>query len=227
MKKLCTIIIIILSYNSQLLSQAEFKKDDKSQKIVFTKIIELDTSVTSEKIFNLSKQYLSTSLSELNRSNSDKNFSTNDLLIGTQRGNSANVDQIHRVNEPLKYSDKDENKLIGKCVVKYSGNSAGCLRIIYTEGDVDISIKKNRIKISITNLNYTHYNQMSMKQAQIYGWNDEGPCASKNKLEELLNCDRCKNELNRYSEFANEQFNSIINNYEKFMKAAKTSSEEW
>ncbi len=227
MRNLWTIFIIITFYNSQLLCQAEFKKDDKSQKIEFTKIIELDTTFSSEKIFSLTKQYLSTRLSEMNRSNSDKNFSTNDLLLGTQRGNSANVDQMHRVNEPLKYSDKDENKLIGKCVVKYSGNSAGCLRIIYTEGDVDISIKKNRIKITITNLNYTHYNQMSMKQAQIYGWNDEGPCASKNKLEELLNCDRCKNELSRYSEFANEQFNSIINNFEKYMKEAKTSNEEW
>lgn len=227
MKTLNTIIIILLYSYSQLLSQAEFKRDDKSQKITFTKIIELDSSFTSEKIFNLSKQYLSTSLSELNRSNSDKNFSTSDLIVGTQRGNSANVDQIHRVNEPLKYSDKEENKLIGKCVVKYSGNSAGCLRIIYTEGDIDISIRKNRIRISITNLNYTHYNQMSMKQAQIYGWNDEGPCASKNKLEELLDCDRCKNELSRYSEFANEQFNSIIENFEKFLKEAKSDTDEW
>jgi len=227
MKKLHSIICIILCSVSQLYSQAKFNKDEKSQKIVFSKIIELDSSITPEKIFSLSKQYLSTSLSELNRSNSDKNFSTNDMILGTQRGNSASVDQIHRVNEPLKYSDKDENKLIGKCVVKYSGNSAGCLRIIYTEGDVDISIKKNRIKISISNLSYTHYNQMSMKQAQIYGWNDEGPCSSKNKLEELLNCDRCKNELNRYSEFANEQFNSIIDNFEKFMKAANNNTDEW
>ncbi len=219
--------MLFLISNFKMFSQAEFKKDEKSQKITFTKIIELDSNYTSEKIFNLSKQYLSTSLSELNRSNSDKNFSTNDLLLGTQRGNSANIDQMHRVNEPLKYSDKSENKLIGKCVVKYSGNSAGCLRIIYTEGDVDISIKKNRVKISITNLNYTHYNQMSMKQAQIYGWNDEGPCASKNKLEEILNCDRCKNELSRYSEFANEQFNSIINSYETFIRESKITTDEW
>jgi hypothetical protein len=227
MKKTHTFLMLFLISNFKMFSQAEFKKDEKSQKITFTKIIELDSNYTSEKIFNLSKQYLSTSLSELNRSNSDKNFSTNDLLLGTQRGNSANIDQMHRVNEPLKYSDKSENKLIGKCVVKYSGNSAGCLRIIYTEGDVDISIKKNRVKISITNLNYTHYNQMSMKQAQIYGWNDEGPCASKNKLEEILNCDRCKNELSRYSEFANEQFNSIINSYETFIRESKITTDEW
>lgn len=229
MNKVLILLIFVMAGATISLGQSKLPLDSISNKVVFREVIELDSSYNAERIFSIVKEWFSTNSKKFNHSNSDKNFSTGDVLMGTQRGNSVSIDQLYKIDQPLKLEDKIENKLIGNGVLKYTGSTMGCIRIVYLEYDIKVYIKDSKLKIELTNLNYTHYNQMSMKQAQIYGWSDDGPCCSKNTIENLLNCERCKGEMEKYFVYIKKEMEFIISDLKKFLieNGKSVSKDDW
>jgi hypothetical protein len=213
-------------------SNANYKLpfDTIIQKVVFKKIIELHNDYTSEHIYSAVREWFSTNSKIFNRSNSDKNTNAVDVLLGIERANSVQLDQLHKNDQPLKLESFDEKKLIGKGILKYTGTSLGCIRILYTEYDIKVFIKDSKLKIEITNVNYVHYNQISMKQSAIFG-TDNGSCGSKNNIEELLNCKGfiCGAEMDNFFIYFTDEVNDTFNNLNKFIidNKKRVSDDDW
>lgn len=217
MKKITTIFAFLIAVATMTFGQSKLPLDTISKKVVFWQVIELDTTYKADQIFSIVKEWFSTNTKNFNHSNSDKNFSTGDALIGIQRGNSAPIDQLYKNDQPLKLQDPVDKKLIGKGVLKYTGTSMGCIRVVYIEYDIKVFVKDYKLKVEITNLNYTHYNQMSMKQSQIYGWSDDGPCSSKNTIENLLTCERCSGEFEKFYSYITTDMDKITTDLKKYL----------
>lgn len=188
-------------------------------KVIFSQVVQLDTALKSNVILAAAKEWFSTEVKLFNRSNSDKNFKRGDVLAGTERGNSTQLDQLHKVTQPLRLFEPADNKVIGGGVLKYSGSSMGCLRIMYLSYGVRIIAKDGRYKIEVSNFNYDHYNQMSMKSSQLYGMKDEGPCSSKNEIEELLKCEKCNKDLPKFYTYLNEDMTALMGSFKTFVEA--------
>lgn len=227
MKKLTTLLIIIFSGTIMSYGQSKLPVDSTTGKVVFREIIELDTTYNADKIFSIVKEWLSTNTKFFNRSNSDKNYETADMLFGNRKGNSTQLDQLYKIDQPLKFQDAIEKKLIGKSVLKYTGGSMGCFRILYLEYDIKVFIKNYKLKVDITNLNYTHYNQASMKQSQMYGFNDTGTCNSKNTIENLLKCNHCSGEYDKFYSFLTADMNILTTDLKTFLQTSKKSDNNW
>ena len=229
MDRIFPVLIWLLLISSLTNGQSKLPMDTVSKKVVFKQIIELDTTYKADLIYSIVKEWFSTNSKKFNRSNSDKNFSTGDAFLGIQRGNSTQVDQLYKNDQPLKLYDQAEKKLIGHGVMKYTGTSMGCIRVLYLEYDIKVLIKDFKLKVEVTNLNYTHYNQMSMKQSQIYGWTDDGPCNSKNTIENLLTCKRCKGEFEDFYSYLSSDLPEIIKDLKKFLLDNKkiVSGDDW
>ena len=103
----------------------------------------------------------------------------------------------------------------------------GCLRVLYIEYDIKVFVKNYKLKIGIMNLNYTHYNQVSMKQSQIYGFNDSGACNSKNTIENLLKCDHCSGEFDKLYSFLTADMSKLTADLKIFLKSNKKSGDGW
>ena len=220
------LLIIILSITTNLIAQRQLPIDSISGKIVFKTIIELDSTYNSKKIYELAREWFSTNPKMFSKSNGDRNNDAGEMLLGIERSNSTSIDQLHKNSEPLKLQDPENKKLIGKGLLKYTGSSLGCIRILYFDYDLKISIKDSRLKLEITNFNYTHYNQITMKQVQIYGWNDNGLCNSQNSIESLLKCERCKNEFEKLYNYLVVDMKKTSENLTKFLKDNKLKDEE-
>ena len=224
MKKITTIFVFLITGVTMIFGQSKLPLDTISKKVVFRQVIELDSTYKADQIFSTVKEWFSTNTKNFNRSNSDKNFSTGDVLLGIQRGNSAQIDQLYKNDQPLKLQDPVDKKLIGKGVLKYTGTSMGCIRVVYIEYDIKIFVKDYKLKVEISNLNYTHYNQMSMKQSQIYGWSDDGPCSSKNTIENLLTCERCNGEFEKFYTYITTDMDKIKTDLKKYLNDNKKAS---
>ncbi len=219
--KVCFSFLTILSA-TDLNGQEQLPIDTSTKKVVFKEIIELDTALKADAIYSLVKEWFSTNSKTFNRSNSEKNF---DLIGGT--GNSAQVDQLYKNDQPLKLEDADAKKIIGKVVMKYTGGKMGCIRVLYIESDIKVAVKDAKTKIEITNINYTHYNQTNFKQSQFYGLKDNGPCNSKNTIENLLNCERCKGEFEKFYDFLKTDSAKIIEDLKTFLRDNKKKEDKW
>lgn len=208
---------------TDLEGQEQLPIDTVTKKVVFKEIVELDTALKADAIYSMVKEWFSTNSATFNRSNSDKNFN----FGGSTKGNSAQVDQIYKNDQPLKLQDADAKKIIGKVVTKYTGGNMGCIRVLYVESDIKVAVKDAKAKIEITNINYTHYNQTNFKQSQIYGFNDNGPCNSKNTIENLLSCERCKGEFEKFYNFLKTDSEKIIGDLKTFFKDNQNKEDKW
>jgi hypothetical protein len=201
--------------------------DKESGSVLYKEIIELDATYNSQKLFNLSKEWATTNSKLFNAANSEDQSNVTSIFFGTKKANPAVVDQLFKNDQPLKFQDDVAKRLVVKGVNKYTGSTYKCLKIIYLEFDVKIAVKDAKAKIEITNVAYTHYNQASMKQMQIYGWSDEGNCQSKGLIEGLLKCDHCEGDLNDLYSYIDKEMKTVINSYKSFLVKNKNVYDNW
>ncbi|MDR0692422.1 MAG: DUF4468 domain-containing protein [Prevotellaceae bacterium] len=210
MKKTFLLVLFstIISWNA-LFAQVNLPMDDSGE-IVFSGVVQTKNSLTADNIFDNAKEWLSTKSANFNRSNSEKNMQGTNVWLGTKKSNFENIDALFKNDEPLKLSDKEEKKIIGKIVNKYTGGTTGCIRVIYLEYDLIMEIRDGRYRYKIINFTYTHYNQAQGKQSQIYGWKDEGNCKSKGALTGLLSCEHCGKEFDKFYTYINSDMAKFI-----------------
>lgn len=207
-------------------AQVEFPKNDDG-KIAYSSVIIVDSTKSGEELYKSAKEFFSTNLPNFQRSNSEKNFQGSNLWLGTTKKNAEQVDALYRNDTPITLSEKEDKKIISRIVNKYTGGTMGCLRILYFEYDVILNFKAGRYKYEATNFRYTHYNQATMKQSQIYGMNDSGVCNSKNTLDNLLKCEKCKNEFRKMYEYIDSDTRKLLEEMNTFIKERKSDNDRW
>lgn len=207
-------------------AQVEFPKNDAG-KIAYSDIIVVDSAKSDEALYKAAKEFFSTNLPNFQRSNSEKNFQGANLWLGSPKKNAEQVDVLYRNDTPVTLADKEDKKIIARVVNKYTGGTMGCLRVLYFEYDVILKFKYGRYKYEVTNFIYTHYNQATMKQSQIYGMNDSGDCNSKNTLDNLLKCERCKNEFRKMCEYLDSDTRTFLEGMNTFIKENKKDDDRW
>lgn len=194
-----------------LLSYAQQLPIDDQGNINFTEVVSTENELTADQIYDNVKLWVSTKSSNFNRSNSEKNAQGAAIYLGTgATSEMTQVDKLFINEDPLKLSDKNEHIIIGRVVNKYTGTQLGCLRIAFFEYDIIVRAKDGRYKYDVTNFTYTHYNQKTAQQAQIYGWTDDGPCKSKGDLKELLECNKCEKQLSALYQYLIDDTQALI-----------------
>jgi hypothetical protein len=202
--------------------------DTNSKKVTFVYIDNFGEKADFKKLFNASKEWFQSKVSTFNRSNSEKNVDGAAIFFGVKKGKSQTVDILYKVDSPLKYSDTSSKKMIGTGVIKYTGGNFGCVRVLYIEFDLNIYIKDSKSKLEITNLRYTHYNQVNFTSVQMYGYDDSPPCNSKNTFEiGILGCDHCSSEKQKLYQFLIEDFDRLNTEYKTYVNQQLSAKDDW
>lgn len=172
-------------------------KFDSNGKVVFTEVVSLvDSSYNSSVLYSTFKEYFSTASDIFNRKNQDGSSGSTALLYGNLAAEPGS-DFYFKNDNPLKFTDSDEKKVIGKVVYKYIGTTFGCIRLVYFNYDVILEAKDGRYKITITNFNYASYNPANNQPMGFNTLSKNGPCVSRNNLEGLLNCTNCNDGMSK------------------------------
>jgi len=207
-------------------SQVTFPINDQG-KVEYSEVIKVDSSISDIHLYESAKEFFSTNLQNFQRGNSEKNSEGANLLIGYSNQNSAQVDILYINENPITLSEKNDKKIIARVVNKYTGGVMGCIRVLYFEYDIILKFKSSRYKFEVTNFRYTHYNQSTMKQMQLYGIKDSGDCNSKNSLENLLNCKKCKKEFQNMYQFLDSDTKLLISEMNKYIQNVKPEDDDW
>ncbi|MDB4533891.1 hypothetical protein N9242_03395, partial [Vicingaceae bacterium] len=206
-------------------SQTELPKNDETE-VCFTEVIKINNDLSENEIYENFIEWISTKSSNFNRSNSERNSQGAEVWLGSTKSNFQHVDALFINNIPLKLSDKESKKIVAKIVNKYTGATMGCIRVVYLEYDLIVKIREGRYKYEIGNFVYTHYNQATTKQSQMYGFADEGNCKSKGSLDDLLLCARCKREFEKFYSYLNTDVADFIVEMKKKIDV-KSDDEDW
>lgn len=221
MKFIICILFLITTVKIEAQSQLPLNKENK---VSYSEVVK-DSTKKKDELFSLAKDFLSTNLSNFQRSNSENNHSAD--IWGGQKANSEKVDILFKNENPITLSDKENNKIIAKVVNKYTGGTMGCIRILYFKYDIILKFKDGRYKYEISDFNYTHYNQASMQQSQLWGWDDSGDCNSKSKLENLLKCEKCKKEFEKLYSYLDKDTKKLITEMKKALAKDKKEEDDW
>jgi hypothetical protein len=222
------ILIIALFVISKSLFAQKIPVDTNSKKVTFVYINNFGENAGFTKLFNVSKEWFQSKLASFNRSNSEKNADGAATFFGVRKGKSQTVDILYKVESPLKYSDTSSKKMIGSGVLKYTGGNYGCIRVLYIEFDLNIYVKDGKSKLEVTNLRYTHYNQINFTSIQMYGFDDSPPCNSKNSFEEgLMACDHCSSEKQRLYQYLIDDFQNLNTEYKTYVNQQLNAKDDW
>ncbi len=228
MNKLLTLTtILFLGICNTIVAQTKLPIDSATGNVVFRTVIQLDTTYKADRIFSIVKEWFSSNSKEFNRSNTDKNGAAADAFLGVKKANSTTLDQLYKNEQPLKLQDATEKKLIGKGVLKYTGTTFGCVRIMYVEYDIKVFVKDYKLKVEVANLNYAHYNQVTLKPAQLGSWQDEGNCSSKGVMENLVKCDKCEDGLGEFYLYLKDDIRKLGIDLKTYLLNNKKSSDGW
>ena len=217
---ICFWLLLVNASSGQVLP-----KDSITDKVTFKLISQFDSTYTADVLYNISKDWLATNTSKFNIANGQKGQAA-EALFGIKKANTQSTDALYKNDAPLVMQDIESKKLIGKCVIKYNGSTFGCIRVMYLQCDIKISIKQNKIKSEITNFSYTNYNQVTMQQMQLAGWKDEGFCSSKGEIEGLLKCIECRDLLDLFK-FLREEMNILQSDLPDYVKKNKGTEDDW
>ena len=223
--KIITLTLASIMIFGFCFSQTNFPKNNDGE-ISFTEVVKTNNQLNAADIYENFKEWVSSKSSNFNRSNTEKNAQGTEIWLAQTKGNFQQIDALFKNDNPLKLSDKESHKIIAKIVNKYTGGTMGCIRVIYVEYDLIVKIKDGRYKYEIKDFFYTHYNQASGKQIQIYGWKDEGACKSKGDLNELLSCSHCKKEFQKFYFYLKSDLKDFTDEMKKEIDK-KVEEEDW
>jgi hypothetical protein len=192
--------------------------DTVSQKVIYSDIVNLDSTYQATTIYNIIKEWFSSDISKFSISGSEKGSATTDALWGTNKQSMATIDLSYKNEQPLKLDDPNNKKLIGRVVCKYFGSSYGCVRVVYLTFDIKTLIKDGKYKYEIANFTYSHYNPYNNAYKMTFGtFSDKGPCKSSGPIEELIGCTNCPEGLGKFFSFIDQQVKQLIADLNEFI----------
>ena len=216
MKKTFTIIILL---STTLLGFGQnLKLDSESNVFLYSTVISFDGK-TEAQLFNSITEWSSSNISNFNR----KNLEKTDTFV--DRKDLATLDAAYRIDTPLKLSDKEGGKIIDAVIVKYNGSQLGTIRTLYINYDIKIIVKDGKIKFEALNFVYNHFNNASGKPMQIWGWKDEGDCASKGTFEALAKCEKADKAFEKIIVWFDEDITKLKDGLVKFIKSSKNEKD--
>lgn len=222
MKPIFSIFILLFSFSAF----AQFPTDDNGN-VSFSEVVEVDKSITAEQMYKSAIEFVATNKSDFNRSNSEKNSDAATYFLGLSNADFAEVDVLFKNDNPLSFSDDSKNKIITNVVTKYSGSKLGYVRVMYVRYSISLQFKDGRYKYMANNFEYTHYNQATRKQTQIYGMKDKPPCGSNGSLDVLLQCNKGKKELGKFYNFLGNDVKALLLKINTSLVNNQSKDEDW
>src|SRR4051812_13096781 len=108
MKQIFLFSLYLISINSIGSSQTIRNYIDQSTNLVtYTEVVNLDSSYTSENIYSITKEWITTNNLSFNRFNDEKH-GNGAILLGVYQSKSDKVELIYKNESPLKLDEKQK-----------------------------------------------------------------------------------------------------------------------
>jgi len=217
-------LCMLLYINTLAQSTKALSIDSVTKKVTITEIVKVDSSINSDELYRIIKEWFASDVGKFQRSSSEKASALTDGLIGSTKKDLATLDLSFKNDNPLKMDDPKDRKLIGRVICKYFGTSMGCIRLIYATFDIKVQIKENRYKCDFSNFNYSHFNHYTSKKMPIFIAVDSGPCKSSGAIEELMDCQYCSDGLEKFYAYIHNEVKSLTSDLKAFIESNKSES---
>ncbi len=212
---------MLLASHAVLQAQEKLPYDAASGRIVYKFSVDADKSVKKKALYNLLQDWFYQNTELFSRSN------TTDTLKSADKKKNENKEAVLREFAnltPLQHTDPESDRLSGKVILKYTGNSNGCIRLFYVQYALVIIVEDNKLTGEVCNIRYNHFNPKTYQIQPVFNWSGQMPCDEVNTLEYLKDCEVCHDEFAKFSLFLNKDVEELLNSLRSFVKANRAVS---
>jgi hypothetical protein len=213
--------VMLLASHAVLQAQEKLPYDAASGRIVYKFSVDADKSVKKKALYNLLQDWFYQNTELFSRSN------TTDTLKSADKKKNENKEAVLREFAnltPLQHTDPESDRLSGKVILKYTGNSNGCIRLFYVQYALVIIVEDNKLTGEVCNIRYNHFNPKTYQTQPVFNWSGQMPCDEVSTLEYLKDCEVCHDEFAKFSLFLNKDVEDLLNSLRSFVKANRAVS---
>lgn len=189
-----------------------------SGEVVYKRTFKVHTDFTDEDAFTLVQNWFNSDASKFTCQNTEG--------PNTSCKNKTEVEEAFNNPQPLQSLDPSSGRMSGRGLLKYYGNAASTIGVLYMEYYLLIEINGHQVTATISRMKYHHYNQHTYAAKPIYSWQGGKPLDSADKLANLLASDQSETrDIIDVGNFVNENAEKLFNDLELFLQNKRVLSE--
>lgn len=216
-------LLVCLLTTPVLYAQVKLPVDPASRMVSYNYTIQTDKPVNKQALYQLVQDWLAqTQL--FNKANNTAVAKVNDK---NSIENKAAAEKEFANPEPLQFVDPESDRLSGKGILRYHGQTGGCIKLFYVQYAVIVIVEDNKLTCQISHFKYNHFNSRNYQPIPVYNWNGNIPCDQVNTLEYLTECENNPSEFGAFYTYINthaEELNQSLINFVNTGKAVATGT---
>jgi hypothetical protein len=184
--------------------------DPSTGEVVYREHFKLSSEINNEQAFELIQKWFTQNPAKFTHQNIEQ--------TGVNGGdNKAAVEQAFKNAQPLQSIDPESNRVVGRSVVKYYGNSNSSIKVMYIEYYVVLEIHGHDLTATIKQIKYHHFNAHYAAQV-IYNWQGGKPFDSSDKFETLTSSPNSSADISNVNTFLNNDMTQLLNDLKMSLK---------
>jgi hypothetical protein len=201
--------------SSSVFAQSKLPVDAVTGKVVFKSVIHLRKDISNETAFSLAEDWFNNNKKQFSRFNHASVIENEKPLVSKAR---QEVETVFENKTPLQSIDPASNRLSGKVIVHYQGNSGGSIQHLYVQYSLILQIENQELRVTASELTYNHFNRNTFREQRFLNFSNSNACDAVNYMEYLVDCENRHEEFATFYNFLNQDVKSLFNNLETFMK---------
>jgi len=211
----CVILLLIICSSY---AGTNFAMNIANGEVVYKRTFKVQADFTDEDAFALLQNWFNSDASKFTCQNTEGPKSS--------CKNKIEIESAFNNPQPLQSLDPSSGRMSGRGLLKYYGNAASTIGVLYMEYYLQIEVNGHQVTATISKMKYHHYNQRTYTAKPIYAWQGGKPLDSADKLANLLASDQSETrDIIEVGNFLNETAEKLFNDLGLFLQTKRVLSE--
>lgn len=225
--KLFASILFLVCCHLSMAQQIFLKPDSLSGKYTYSEIIKLDTALTEKSVYNSLVEWANSPSNKLyyfpaNETTMPAMFLGGALLASLSKF--TDKENIMTLSPKVKSTNEDEFKLSASGIFKYSDKGGSCMQVCYTRYNVNLQVKKGRVKATFTNYSMEVYYHSTTSTSENSNYTlEEWVLGKRYDISKL-----CRNRTSEYTIELQKQNFQVLESLKKHLSGlSAAASDDW
>jgi hypothetical protein len=200
----------------QTFASGTLARDPSTGELAYRQTFKLNSSMSEEDVYLFVQQWFTENPQKFMRQ-----YGVTPLNPKRVEDKTA-MEQAFTNNIPLQSLNPDERRVVGKAMVKYSGEPNSTVQLMYIEYYIVLETHGKELTASLTSFKYHHFNTRTYSPQVIYKWqNRKAPFDSADKMDQIFSSQSGNPDVTAVCSFLTGDMDKLLDDLKQMLEGGK------